>query len=244
VLIGGFIVTGTEPKKVILRAIGPSLANANPPVANALADPILELHEPDGTVITNDNWKDTQEAEIIASTIPPTNDLESAIVATLNPGAYTAIVSGKNGGTGVGLVEAYDLDQAAASQLANISTRGFVETQDNVMIGGLIIGGGGGGSTKVIVRAIGPSLANANPPVPGALADPFLELHDGNGATIASNDNWKDTQEAEIIATTIPPTNGLESAIVATLNHGNYTAIVSGKNDGTGVALVEAYNLQ
>ena len=165
-------------------------------------------------------------------------------MATLNPGAYTAIVSGKNGGTGVGLVEAYDLDQAAASQLANISTRGFVETQDNVMIGGLIIGGGGGGSTKVIVRAIGPSLANANPPVPGALADPFLELHDGNGATIASNDNWKDTQEAEIIATTIPPTNGLESAIVDTLAHGNYTAIVSGKNDGTGVALVEAYNLQ
>ena len=244
VLIGGFIVTGTVPKKVILRAIGPSLASGNPPIADALADPILELHEPDGTVITNDNWKDTQEAEIIASTIPPTNDLESAIVATLNPGAYTAIVSGKNGGTGVGLVEAYDLDQAAASQLANISTRGFVETGDNVLIGGFIVGGAGGGSASVIVRAIGPSLANANPPVPGALADPFLELHDGNGATIASDDNWKDTQEAEIIATTIPPTDDLESAIVDTLAPGNYTAIVSGKNNTTGVSLVEAYNLQ
>ena len=244
VLIGGFIVTGTEPKKVIVRAIGPSLATGNPPVAGALADPILELHEPDGTVITNDNWKDMQEAEIIASTIPPTNDLESAIVATLNPGNYTAIVSGKNGGTGVGLVEAYDLDQAAASQLANISTRGFVEAGDNVLIGGFIVGGEGGANAKVIVRAIGPSLANANPPVPGALADPTLELHDGNGMTVAFNDNWKDTQKDEIIATTVPPTNDLESAIVATLFAGNYTAIVSGKDNTTGVALVEAYNLQ
>jgi hypothetical protein len=244
VLIGGFIITGTAPKKVILRAIGPSLANANPPVAGALADPILELHEPDGTVITNDNWKTTQEAEIIASTIPPTNDLESAIVATLNPGAYTAVVSGKNGGIGVGLVEAYDLDQAAPSQLANISTRGFVETGDNVMIGGFIVGGNGEGNTSVIVRAIGPSLANANPPVPGSLSDPTLELHDGNGTTIASNDNWRDTQEAEIEATGIPPTDNRESAIVMTLAPGAYTAIVSGKNNTTGVALVEAYNLQ
>ncbi len=244
VLIGGFIVTGTEPKKVILRAIGPSLANGNPPVVGALADPILELHKPDGTVVTNDNWRSDQEAEIIASTIPPTDDLESAIVATLDPGAYTAIVSGKNGGTGIGLVEAYDLDQAAASQLANISTRGFVDTGDNVLIGGFIVGGNGGRNVSVIVRAIGPSLAHAMPPVPDALADPFLALHDVNGTTIASNDNWKDTQEAEIIATTVPPTNDLESAIVATLFAGNYTAIVSGKDNTTGVALVEAYNLQ
>lgn len=119
VLIGGFIVTGTDPKKVILRAIGPSLGIANPPVPGALADTILELHESDGTVVTNDNWKDTQEAEVMATTIPPTNDLESAIVATLDPGAYTAIVSGKNGTTGLGLVEAYDLDQTVDSQLAN-----------------------------------------------------------------------------------------------------------------------------
>jgi hypothetical protein len=150
-------------------------------------------------------------------------------------------VSGKNNGIGVGLVEAYDLDQAADSELANISTRGFVETGDNVMIGGFIVGGGG--STNVIVRAIGPSLADATPPVPGALPDPVLELHDGNGATLASNDNWRDTQEAEIIATTVPPTNDLESAIVMTLAPGAYTAVVSGKNNTTGVALVEAYNL-
>ena len=239
VLIGGFIITGTQPKKVILRAIGPSLGNANPPVAGALVDPILELHKPDGTIIINDNWKDTQEAEIIASTVPPTNDFESAIVATLDPGAYTAIVSGKNGGTGVGLVEAYDLDQTVDSQLANISTRGFVETGDNVMIGGFIVGG----STSVIVRAIGPSLAHATPPVLGTLPDPTLELHDSNGATLAFDDNWKDTQEAEIIATTIPPTDDLESAIVMTLAPGAYTAIVSGKNNMTGVALVEAYNI-
>ena len=240
VLIGGFIVTGTQPKKVILRAIGPSLATANPPVAGALADPILELHEPNNVVVTNDNWKDTQEAEIIASTIPPTNDFESAIVAVLDPGTYTAIVSGKNGGTGVALVEAFDLDQMADSQLANISTRGFVETGDNVMIGGFFVGGG---DASVIVRAIGPSLINANPPVPNALADPTLELHDRNGLTLAVNDNWKDTQEAEIIATTIPPTNDFESAIVATLPPAPYTAVVRGKNSTTGVALVEVYNI-
>src|SRR5262249_40662339 len=136
VLIGGFIVTGTEAKKVILRAIGPSL-----PFMNDLADPTIELHEPDGSVITNDNWRDDQEQEIIDSTVPPTNNLESAIVATLAPGPYTAVVAGKNGGTGIGLVEVYDLDQAADSQLANISTRGFVDTGDNVMIGGFIVGG-------------------------------------------------------------------------------------------------------
>ena len=239
VLIGGFIITGTEPKKVIVRAIGPSLGPLG--VAGALADPTLELHEPDGTVIMNDNWRDTQENEIIATTIPPSDDLESAIVATLAPGAYTAIVSGKNLGTGIGLVEAYDLDQTAASQLGNISTRGVVETGNNVMIGGFIVGGGGGGVTTVIVRAIGPSLGPLG--VAGALADPTLELHDSDGMTLAFNDNWKDTQETEINATTIPPSDDLESAIVATLAPGAYTAIVSGKNDGTGVALVEAYNL-
>jgi len=243
VLIGGFIITGTNPKKVILRAIGPSLADANPPVAGALADTVLELHEPDRTVITNDNWKDTQKDEIIATTIPPTDDLESAIVETLDPGAYTAVVRGNNGATGIGLVEAYDLDQTADSELANISTRGFVDAGDNVMIGGFIVGGEGGRNVSVIVRAIGPSLAKANPPVPGALADPTLELHDSNGTTLTSNDNWRDTQEAEIIASTVPPTDDLESAIVMTLAPGAYTAVVSGKNNTTGVALVEAYNL-
>ena len=160
-LIGGFIVTGSDPKKVVIRAIGPSL-----PVPDALADPIIELHKPDATVVTNDNWRDMQEQEIIDTTIPPTNNLESAIVATLDPGPYTAIVSGKNNGTGIGLVEVYDLDQAANSQLANISTRGFVDMGDNVMIGGFIVGDGV--STTVVVRAIGPSLAGAG------VANPLL----------------------------------------------------------------------
>jgi hypothetical protein len=233
VLIGGFIVTGTQPKKVLLRAIGPSL-----PVADALADPVLELHDSSGILATNDNWKDSQQADIEATGIPPSNDLESAMVTTLpaNNAAYTAIVRGKNDTSGIGLVEAYDLDQSVDSRLANISTRGFVETDNNVLIGGYIVGPG---SARVIVRAIGPSL-----PVAGALADPTLELHDAGGNLIASNDNWRTDQEQEITATTIPPSNDLESAIVRTLVPGNYTAIVRGVNSTTGVALVEVYALQ
>ena len=188
VLIGGFIITGTDLKRVLIRGIGPSLNG----VGVTLADPTLELHQGSTTVATNDNWKlrpdgTSQQADIEATTIPPANDLESAILVTLSPGAYTAILAGKNGGTGVGLVEVYDLGQGANSQLANISTRGFVDTGDNVMIGGLIVGGGsGGGTARVMVRALGPSV-----PVAGALGDPTLELHDGSGTLVASNDNWK-----------------------------------------------------
>ena len=252
VLIAGFIVTGNDPKTVIIRGIGPSLSG----VGVALSDPTLELHQ-GSTVTTNDNWKindqtgQSQEAAIRATTIPPPNDLESAVIATLAPGNYTAILAGKNGGTGVGLVEVYDLAQAANSKLANISSRGFVDINDNVMIGGFIVGGGsGGGTAKVIVRAIGPSLSANGNPVPGRLADPTLELHDGSGTTLATNDNWKindqtgQSQEADIRATTIPPTNDLESALIATLAPGNYTAIVRGKSNTTGVGLVEVYNLQ
>jgi hypothetical protein len=240
VLIGGFIVTGTQPKKVIVRAIGPSLTVDGVPVAGRLENPTLELDGPGGVLIaSNDNWRNTQEAEIIASTVPPTNDLESAIVATLpaNSTGYTAIVRGANNTTGIALVEVYDVDQTVDSKLANISTRGFVQTGDNVLIGGLIVLGTNPANT--IIRAIGPSL-----PVAGALANPTLELHDGNGAIIGSNDNWRSDQEAEIIATTIPPTKDAESAIVATLAPGNYSAIVRGVNGTTGVALVEAYGLQ
>jgi hypothetical protein len=236
VLIGGFIITGTQPKKVIIRAIGPSLASLFPGV---LADPFLELRDSSGVLIrSNDNWRSDQEAEIIATTIPPSEDLESAIVETLpaNNSAYTAIVRGVNNGTGIGVVEAYDLNQAVDSKLANISTRGLVQTEDNVLIGGLIVLGQN--PLKVIVRAIGPSLS-----VSGALENPTLELHNGSGTTLASNDNWRSDQEAEIIATTIPPSNDLESAIVQNLAPGNYTAIVRGVNDTTGVALVEAYGL-
>jgi hypothetical protein len=236
VLIGGFIITGTQPKKVIVRALGPSL-----PLAGALADPVLELHGPGAfATITNDNWRSDQEAEIIATGIPPSNDLESAIVATLpaNGAAYTAIVRGVNNGTGIGLVEAYDLDRTVDSKLANVSTRGLVQTGDNVLIAGTIVLGQA--SQRVIVRALGPSLN-----VPGKLADPTLELRDGNGALLRSNDNWRSDQEAEIIATGIPPSNDLESAIVATLpaNGASYTAIVRGVNGTTGVAVVEVYAL-
>jgi hypothetical protein len=169
-------------------------------------------------------------------------------VATLTPGAYTAILKGKNNGTGIGVVEVYDLDQAANSELANISTRGFVNTSDNVMIGGLIVSGGtDGGSARVLVRAIGPSLSTSG--VQGVLQDPNLEVHDANGTTIASNDNWKtrpdgSSQQGEIEATAIPPTNDLESALVQTLAPGSYTMIVRGASNTTGIAVVEAYTLQ
>jgi hypothetical protein len=238
VLIAGFIITGNAPKKVVIRAIGPSLT-----FPGILQDPTLELHDSSGLLGANDNWRDTQENEIIATTVPPTNNLESAIVAVINPGNYTAIVGGKNNTTGIAVVELYDLgtaslDTSSNAKLAQISTRGKVLSGDNVMIGGFILSGS---SSKVIVRAIGPSL---NGILPGALQDPTLELHDGSGSTIASNDDWMTTQKQAIIDTTVPPTDPRESAIVATLPPGNYTGIVRGKNNATGVALVEVYGLQ
>jgi N-acetylneuraminic acid mutarotase len=248
VLISGFIITGTDLKRVLIRGLGPSLNGAG----ITLSDPTLELHQQGrAQFATNDNWKiddhtgRSQEAAIRSTTIPPPNDSESAILLTLGPGTYTAILAGKNKGTGMGLVEVYDLAQDANSKLANMSTRGFAETDDNLIIGGFIIDAGGGrGTAKVIVRAIGPSLS-----VAGALGDPTLELHDGSGTMIATNDNWKTrpdgtSQQAEIEATTIPPANDLESAVVATLVPGNYTAIVRGKNNTTGVGVVEVYDLQ
>ena len=239
VLLGGFMITGTDLKRVLIRGIGPSLNG----VGVTLSDPTLELHQGSMTLTTNDNWKTrpdgtSQQADIEATTIPPTNDSESSIQATLSPGAYTAILAGKNGVAGVGLVEVYDLAQVANSKLANISTRGFVDTDDNVMIGGFILGAG---SADVIVRAIGPSLTSFG--VEGALQDPALELHDANGVLIQSNDNWRSDQETEIIATTMPPSNDSESAIVLTLTSGAYTAIVRGRDDTTGVGLVEIYQI-
>lgn len=244
-LIGGFIITGTELKRVLIRGIGPSLNG----VGVTLSDPTLELHQGGTTLATNDNWKlrpggTSQQGDIEGTTIPPTNDSESAILMALSPGAYTAILAGRDRGTGVGLVEVYDLGQGASSQLANTSTRGFVDTGDHVMIGGLIVGGGSGtGTARVIVRALGPSV-----PVAGVLGDPTLELHDGSGTLVASNDNWKtrpdgSSQQEEIEATTIPPTNDLESALVRDLPAGNYTAVVRGISNTTGVGLVEAYHL-
>jgi len=240
VLIGGFIVTGSAPKKVIVRAIGPSLGNFG--VTGFLTNPTLELHEQDGTIIFNDDWKDTDQADIEATGLAPSDDLESAVLETLAPGTYTAIVAGKDGTTGIGLVEAYDLDQAVDSELANISTRGFIDTGDNVMIGGFIIGPDGFDDGTVLVRGIGPSLTAFG--VPGALQNPTLELHDGSGNTLVANDDWKESQQTEIEATGLAPSDDHESAILSTLAPGAYTAIVRGALDTTGVGLVEVYHLQ
>lgn len=238
VLIGGYIITGNDPKKVIIRGIGPSLSSF---FSDALADPTLELFQGNTLLQSNDDWKTDQQAEIAATGIPPSHDLEPAIVRTLAPGAYTAIVRGSNNGTGIGVVEAYDLDQAANSKLANIATRGFVDTNDNVMIGGLIAGPAGGGTTRVVVRAIGPSLGNFG--IAGALQDPTLELVNASGAIVRSNDDWKTAQQTEIQNASLAPSDDRESALVEIVAPGNYTAVVRGKGNTTGVSLVEVYNV-
>ncbi|MEY2564169.1 MAG: hypothetical protein QOH88_2362 [Verrucomicrobiota bacterium] len=233
VLIAGFIITGSQPKKVLLRGLGPRLL-----VTENLADPTLELHDPSNAIMAvNDNWRDTQQEGLQATTIPPGDDHESAMVQSLSPGNYTVILAGKGGTTGVGLVEVYDLDLAADSKLANISTRGFVDRGDNVLIGGTIVTGNA--STNVLFRAIGPSLSG----IPGTLQDTTLELHDSQGGILATNDNWEDTQADAIRATTIPPSDSREAAILYQLNPGTYTAIVRGKDNTTGVAVIEAYQL-
>ncbi|PYJ09678.1 MAG: hypothetical protein DMF06_09265 [Verrucomicrobia bacterium] len=240
-MIGGFIIGGSAQKRIIIRALGPSLQQFNVP--NPLADPVLELHGSTGSIITsNDNWRDTQETEIMSTGLAPQNNLESAIVATLPPGAYTSVVRGNNAATGIGLVEIYDLDSGAGSKLANISTRSFVQTDNNRLIGGFILGGNNG-AAKVIVRAIGPSLAQSG--IGNALADPTLEVRDSNAALIGANNNWQDdpAQAGQIFASGLAPTNPLESALSVSLFPGAYTAIVGGTNGGTGIGLVEIYNI-
>jgi hypothetical protein len=251
--IGGFIITGDAPKPVLLRAIGPSLTQAG--VSGALGDPVLELHGP-GTfgTLANDNWRDDpdQEAAIIATGIPPTDDLEAAIAATLDPGAYTAVVTGKNDTSGVALVEVYDVSLAAGrvrptggqgvdSKLANLSTRAFAGTNDNIVIAGFMLGGDGG-DTGIVIRGIGPSLTAAG--VPDALADPTLELRDGNGELRAANNDWQDNsiQAAELMAAGLAPANQLESGLALVLSPGLYTALLAGRNNGTGIGLVEVYD--
>ena len=241
-MIGGFIVSGSAPKKVLIRGLGPSLAPRGVP--DPLADPVLELRGGDGgLLLRNDNWKETQQTEIENSGLPPQNEVESAIVATLSAGPHTAIIRGKDDTVGAGLIEVYDLEPIAASRLANLSTRGFVQTGDNVMIGGFIVGAGDADS-RIVLRAIGPSLGRRG--VPNPLANPALALHDGNGNRTASNDNWRDNQAqaAEISAVGLAPENDAESALIADLPPGPHTAIVSGVDETTGVALVEVFHLQ
>lgn len=239
VLIAGFIITGNVPKRVIVIGLGPSLSSVG--VTGAMANPTLELHQGNNLVASNDNWKDTQANEIQVSGLAPSNNLESAIIRTLQPGSYTATLAGKNGGTGIGVIEAFDLDQTVPSRLANISTRGFVGTGDKILIGGFIIGTDVGGKPRVVVVALGPSLSALG--INGALQDTTLELHDSNGNVVIMNDDWKQTQQAQIQATGVAPTDNRESAVVIQLVPGNYTGIVRGKANSVGIGVVEVFNI-
>lgn len=242
VLIAGMIATGAEPKKVLLRAIGPSLATTG--VQDALPDTTLDLFSGETLVATNDDWNTSaQRAEIEASGIAPASSVESALIATLEPNQpYSAVLRGKDGATGIALVEAYDLEQGAPAQLANISTRGFIETGERVLIAGFIIGGERSGGATVAVRALGPSLANGG--VANPLANPELQIFDGNGVLRSVNDDWKECQRAEITATGLQPSNDRESTIIAKLPPGPYTALVRSNTGNSGVGLVEVYNLK
>ncbi|MGI8431539.1 MAG: fibronectin type III domain-containing protein [Chthoniobacterales bacterium] len=237
VMIGGFIVQGTAPKTLVLRAIGPSLAQAG--VTGALSDPVLDIRDSSGALIaTNDSWNQVNGEALLALGLAPSDSREASLILTLPAGSYSAIVRGNGAGRGVALFELYNLDHTTGS-VANISTRGRVETGDNVMIGGFIICGTT--SNKVIVRAIGPSLRAEG--ISDALLDPTLEIYDAEGTLLASNDNWRSNQEVAIIGTTSPPTDNREAAIVRTLSPGAYSAIIRGQGDTTGVALFEVYAL-
>ena len=239
---GGFIISGTAPKNVLLRALGPSLIPIGVP--DALPDPVITLFGPAGfATVSNDNWRDdpAQEALILGIGLPPSNDLDSAMYATLNPGAYTAVVSGNNNTVGVALIEAYDLSPAAPSKLANISTRAFVGTGADIVIAGFVLGNQSD-HDRIVLRGIGPSLTDLE--VPEALADPTLELRDSNGTLLFANNNWQDdsVQASEITAAGLAPTNDLESGIAATLPPGAYTALLAGLNNGIGNGVVEVYD--
>jgi hypothetical protein len=241
VLIGGFILSGSGSETIALRAIGPSLTDFG--VAGALADPTLELRNSAGAVLmSNDDWQQGPSAGQLTSLgLAPTNAKESGIVTSLQAGAYTAVVSGKNGTTGVGLVELYDPDSAGNAQLANISTRGFVQAGNNVMIGGLILRGNN--YTHVAVRGVGPSLAQFG--ISPALADPTLELHDGNGTVVISNDNWQSdaATASQLTALGLALSDPSEAGIYTLLPSGSFTAVLAGKNGGTGIGLIELYNV-
>ncbi len=234
VLISGFIVTGSDPKQVIIRALGPTLTRLGVP--DALPDPVLQLHNTTSMMMFNDDWQSAANAGQIPMNYRPADVRESVIMTTLPPGAYTTVLSGKNATTGNGLLEVY----STLSGLSNASIRGFVGTGDHVLIGGFS-SSGGNGSIQLIIRALGPTLTQFG--VNGALVDPTLALIDGNGNRVASNDNWKNTQQSTIQATGFAPPNDHESAILATLPNGNYTAIVTGKNGASGVGLLEVYKV-
>ena len=251
-LIEGFIVTGpaNSTKKVMIRGLGPSLTAQGVLPSLVLSNPALELNSADASepIAANDDWQQGDISQIPLG-FQPTHESESLIIALLPIGPegfshYTAILKGADGESGIGLAEIYDLDVASSpTQLANVSTRGFVRGGDNVMIGGFIVGGSDAGTT-VVVRAIGPSLARAG--IANALADPTLDLRDVNGEPLLFNDNWQDdpAQAAELTALNIAPKENGEAAIITSIPPGNYTAIVAGKDGGVGVGLVEVYNVK
>ena len=241
--IGGFIVSGSSSKRVMARAIGPSLKVNGAPIQGRLQDPVLELHDANGSpVLSNNNWRDSQEAEIMQSGLAPSDDKESAVIKRLDPGAYTAIIRGVDGSPGIGVVELYDLSQSDPSELGNLSVRSDVETGDNVLFNGLILGGVT--PKRILFRALGPSIQSNGTPVPGTLQNPTLEVYDGNGTLLRSNDDWKDApNKSEIELTGLAPTNDRESAVLLLLTPGNYTSVVRGLNGTTGIALAEAYKL-
>jgi hypothetical protein len=241
-MIGGFIITGSAPKKIAIRGMGPVLASSG--ITDFLADPFLELRSSSGALLqSNDNWKDAQQAEIESTGLAPNDNREAVIVTTLTPGSYTALLTGKGGTTGVGLVEIYDVNPGSNSQLGNISTRGYVQGGNNVLIAGFILGANTG-NDRLAIRGIGPSLSQfgLNP----VLADPTLELHDSNGATLITNDDW----ESDPVSAANLTSNGLalqdpkESGIFTSLPPGTFTAILAGKNGGIGIGLIEVYNLK
>jgi hypothetical protein len=236
--IAGFTITGTDPKQVVIRGLGPTLTNFV--THRVLADPTLGLYDSSGTlIVSNNDWKDTQETAIQATGLAPSFDVESTILITLQPGKYTAILGGYAGGLPlpIGLVEVYDINPGAFAELTNVSTRGLVGTGDGVIIAGFIANG----STQVVVRGLGPTLTQFG--VAEALADPVVTLVDSNGNVLQSNNNWKDMQQAAIQATGLAPPNDLEAAILAPVAAGNYTAILSGNGGGTGIGLIEVYKL-
>ena len=240
VAIAGFIISGSSPKQVLIRGLGPSLSEFQ--VANTLQDPTLDLHDSSGNFIaSNDDWQTATNADQIPISLQPSDSREPAILAALPPGRFTAILRGKNGAGGVGLVEIIDLRSGGTSKLTNVSTRGFVGTGENVMIGGFILSGGSGGR-MTLIRALGPTLAQSPFNIAGALTDPTLMLIDANGSLVASNNDWKSSQESEIQATGLAPPNDKEAAVLTTLPPGSFTAIVSGKNGEIGIALVDVFN--
>ncbi len=241
-MIAGFIITGNASKSVVLRGMGPSLAAFG--ISGVLLDPVLELRDANGfLILANDDWKNLQRSQIEGTVFQPGDDRESVIVATLPPAAYTGILTGKNNTEGIGLIEVYDNGQAADSQLANISTRGFVQSGNNVMIGGFILGGNSN-NAQIAVRGIGPSLSQFG--LSNVLADPTLELHDANGTTLIANDDWADdaSSAAQLTANGLALSNPKESGIFMPLPAGQFTAILAGKNGGIGIGLVEIYNLK